>query len=48
MTAYSTGAENNMRRGENAGYFSRIVFKELLPPFRENSGLCGKGLIYKI
>ena len=34
-----------MKIVENSGYFSRIVFKGLLPHFGENSELCGKVLI---
>ena len=40
-----TGLKTIMKTVENAGYFSHIVFKGLLPYFRENLGLCGKGLI---
>ena len=46
MKAYSKSAENNMKI--NAGYFSCIVFKGLLPHFRENSGLCGEGYVNKM
>ena len=46
--AYSKRAENNMRKGENTAYFSCTVFKWLLPHFRENLGLCGKCVVYKM
>ena len=37
-----------MKKGKNAGYLSYIVFKGLLPHFRENLGLCGKCLVCKM
>ena len=43
MTAYSIRAENNYEN--SVKNFYRIVFKGLLPHFRENSESCGKGLI---
>ena len=45
--AYSKRAENNMRKGENAGY-TFPAFPKAAPSFFcvcENEGFCGRGLI---